>query len=220
MFKKLIDTAKNLLDETSSKIKTVIKENEQYIDALDKVAKESKEGIEALKTYASIETTSLNKAITSLADLFTKIEDARSTQVEKLKERFLGPLNELIDEAGKLSDEIKEKEKAKKILDKAQKNLEKLKAKVAKGKEANVDAAEEELKEAENTLEREEKEAKAAAEEFNKTKMTKIKEAIKMLTDIEQEYHEKIIGFLSGVKEKADAINIEEESKVEIPEDD
>ncbi|MHA1149430.1 MAG: hypothetical protein ACTSR8_14430 [Promethearchaeota archaeon] len=218
-FKKLIDTVTGALDETVQKIKTVIKENSQYIDALDKVAKESKEGIEALQNYAIIETPSLETAINSLADLFLKIEGARANQVDNLKEKFLGPLNSLIDDAAKLNAEIKDKQKAQKDLEKAKKHLESEKKKEAKGKPADVSAAEAALKAAEEVLRKEEAEAKAAAEEFNKTKLTKVKDAIRMLTEIEQEYHEKVISFLSGVKEKAEAINIEEESKLDIPEE-
>ncbi|MGQ4873798.1 MAG: BAR domain-containing protein [Promethearchaeia archaeon] len=218
-FKKLIDTVKAALDETSQKIKNVIKENEQYINAIERVSKEFKEGINAFKIYASIETPSLESAINALGDLFAKIEEARAERVQKLREKYIQPFKDLIVEAQKLSEEIKERDKARKELEKAKKNLEKEKAKEAKGKPADVSSAEAAVKEAEKVLAKEEAEAKEAAENFNKSKFQKIQNIINALTEIEKEYHEKILKFLETVKQKAAAINIEE-AKVEIPEED
>ncbi|MHA1273995.1 MAG: BAR domain-containing protein [Promethearchaeota archaeon] len=217
-FKKLIDTVRSALDETSQKIKNVIKENEQYINAIERVSKEFKEGINALKTYASIETPSLESAINALGDLFAKIEEARAERVQKLREKYIQPFKDLIVEAQKLSEEIKERDKARKELEKAKKNLEKEKAKEAKGKPADIAGAEAAVKEAEKVLAKEEAEAKEAAENFNKSKFQKIQNIINALTEIEKEYHEKILKFLETVKQKAAAINIEE-AKVEIPEE-
>ncbi|MHA1755261.1 MAG: BAR domain-containing protein [Promethearchaeota archaeon] len=217
-FKKLIDTVRSALDETSQKIKNVIKENEQYINAIERVSKEFKEGINAFKTYASIETPSLESAINALGDLFTKIEEARAERVQKLREKYIQPFKDLIVEAQKLSEEIKERDKARKELEKAKKNLEKEKAKEAKGKPADIAGAEAAVKEAEKVLAKEEAEAKEAAENFNKSKFQKIQNIINALTEIEKEYHEKILKFLETVKQKAAAINIEE-AKVEIPEE-
>ena len=38
---------------------------------------------------------------------------------------------------------------------------------------------------------------------------------LKKMVEIETSYHEKILQSIAGVKEKAEAINIEEESKIE-----
>ena len=214
MFKKLIDSVSGKLNETAQKIKTVIKENDQYIDLLEKVVEESKEGITALINYATIETPSLGAAINSLADLLTNIENSRAEKVAQLRERFIGPLNDLVGEAGKLNDEVREADNARKELEKAEKNLEKEKKKKAKGKPANVTAAEEEVKLAKANLEKEQVDVENATQTFNKAKLSKLQEVIHNLTEIEKGFHEKIMGMLNAVKEKANAINVDEESKI------
>ena len=71
--KKFVGKISETLNIASNAIKDIIKENNQSLDKEIELAKESKEGIATLKTYAEAETPGLAAAITTLADTFEKI---------------------------------------------------------------------------------------------------------------------------------------------------
>lgn len=213
MFKKYVGK----LNDTVQKLNCVIKENDQYITLLERVVVESKEGIRALKNYSVIETPGLEAAIKSLAELFVNIENARAQKAAQLREKYLKPLNYILSEANKLNNELKDEENARKDVEKAEKKYEKEKQKKYKHKPADLPGARAALMSARKKLEKEEEEAKLAAIQFNKIKLLKMQEIITNLAEIEMAHNEEIIGMLGIVKEKADAINIDDESKVIIP---
>ena len=61
---------------------------------------------------------------------------------------------------------------------------------------------------------KEENDAKVAAEAFNKEKLETMQKVIKNMVDIETVFHKKILDSVATVGAKADAIKVEEESKV------
>ena len=212
-FKKVIDKLKL----SSSAISAVIKENNQYLDAELNVVKEAQEGINALKTYAAIETPSLEDAINTLATTLESIEQAREAKVSQLREKFIGPLNEIVEEMKIRDAELKESERAKKDLDKLEAKLAKLKAKPKeKLKPGQKEAAKSSVSAAQEAYEKEETEAKAATEALNKKKLEKMREILKNLSEIEKSFHEKALELMGVVKEKAEAIKVEEEYKIDI----
>ena len=123
MFKKFIDNISNTLSIATDHVQSVIKENKQYLEAELEVVKESKEGIEALKNYARVETPSLEAAILSLASTFEKIEEARKDKVDDLIAKFIQPLEEIVDELDSFKKEAKDAERAMSELEKAEKHL-------------------------------------------------------------------------------------------------
>jgi hypothetical protein len=211
MFKKLTDA----LGLTSNKISELIKESNQYINAVEKVTNEIKKTIAALKGYAETETPSLGQAIGSLASTFEIIDNESVEKVERLKEEYIAPLNELLISLEKLQTEQKEAEKASKELEKAEKRLNKAKSKPKEKLKPNeIQNAESELKAAKQKATKEETDVKAATEEFNKVKLETMQEILKNMVDIETVFHKKILDSVATVKIKADAIKIEEESKI------
>jgi len=197
-------------------IKRIIKENNQYLSAELEVVKESKEGIAALKEYAEKETPSLEDAIFTLANTFENIENCRQDKVTHLKEKFIAPLEELLDGFIAREQEIKEAEDAQKNIEKAKKTLEKEKLKHSKGKLDKTTQAKANLNAAVERSRKEQEDVKDATEAFNKKKLETMQSILTNLVSVEQEYHEKILGLIGTVKEKAEAIKIEEESVVEI----
>ena len=71
-----------------------------------------------------------------------------------------------------------------------------------------------ELKTAKEKAAKEEDDAKVAAEAFNKEKLETMQKVIKNMVDIETVFHKKILDSVATVGAKADAIKVEEESKV------
>jgi hypothetical protein len=211
MFKKLTDA----LGLTSNKISELIKESNQYINAVEKVTNEIKKTITALKGYAETETPSLGQAINSLASTFEIIDKESVEKVARLKEEYIAPLNELLISLEKLQTEQKEAEKASKELEKAEKRLNKAKSKPKEKLKPNeIQNAEAELKAAKEKATKEETDVKAATEEFNKKKLETMQEILKNMVDIETVFHKKILDSVATVKIKADAIKVEEESKI------
>ncbi|MFX1380220.1 MAG: BAR domain-containing protein [Promethearchaeota archaeon] len=211
MFKKITDA----LGITSNKISELIKESKQYIDALQNVTKEIKNNVTALKSYAETETPSLGQAVGSLASTFEIIDKESSEKVKRLQEEYIAPLNELLISLEKLQTEQKESQKAVKELEKAEKHLSKTQSKPKEKLKPNeIQNAEIELKAAKEKVAKEEADVKAATEEFNKVKLETMQEILKNMVDIETIFHQKILDSVATVQAKADAIKVEEESKI------
>ncbi|MFX1388756.1 MAG: BAR domain-containing protein [Promethearchaeota archaeon] len=216
MFKKFLDNISNALGITNNKISEIIKESNRYINAEENVSKEIKEAVTALKSYSETETPSLGQAINSLADTFQIIETERLDKVTKLRDEYINPLNELLIDLKKLQTEQSEAEKAAKDLEKAEKSLNKAKSKPKEKLKPNeVELAESKLKAAKEKVTKEENDAKLATEEFNKSKLETMQKVLKKIVDIEKVYHEKILQSIERLKQKAEIIKVEEESKID-----
>jgi DNA repair exonuclease SbcCD ATPase subunit len=215
MFKKFVDNLTNALGITSNKISEIIKESNQYINALENVAKEVKKTVAVLESYAETETPSLGQAISSLASTFDIIEKENGEKVKRLREEYIAPLNDLVISLQKLQTEQSEAQKAAKEVEKAEKSLTKVQNKPKEKLKPNeLQTAEMELKTAKEKAAKEEDDAKVAAEAFNKEKLETMQKVIKNMVDIETVFHKKILDSVATVGAKADAIKVEEESKV------
>jgi DNA repair exonuclease SbcCD ATPase subunit len=210
-----MDNLTNALGLTSNKISDLIKESNQYINAEENVTKDIKKTVTALKSYAETETPSLGEAINSLASTFEVIEKERMDKVKKLREQYIAPLNELLTSLKQLQTEQEEAAKANKEVEKAEKSLKKAQSKPKeKLKPGEVENAENTLKAAKQSADKEEADVKTATESFNKLKLEKIQTILRNMVEIEKIYHEAILKAVSGVKLKAEAIKVEEESKL------
>ena len=215
MFKKFVDNLTNAMGITSNKISEIIKESNQYINALENVAKEVKKTVAVLESYAETETPSLGQAISSLASTFDIIEKENGEKVKRLREEYIAPLNDLVISLQKLQTEQSEAQKAAKEVEKAEKSLTKVQNKPKEKLKPNeLQTAEMELKTAKEKAAKEEDDAKVAAEAFNKEKLETMQKVIKNMVDIETVFHKKILDSVATVGAKADAIKVEEESKV------
>lgn len=200
---------------TSNKISDLVKESNHYINAEETITRDINKTVTALKSYAETETPSLGEAINSLAKTFEIIETERKEKVIKLREQYIAPLNNLITHLKTLQTEQDEAAKAVKEVEKAEKNLSKVQNKPKeKLKPGELESAETSLKTAKQKAEKEENDAKAATEDFNKVKLETMQKVLRNMVEIEKVYHEKILTAVSSVKQKAEAIKIEEESKV------
>ena len=219
--KKFVGKLSESLNIASNAIKDVIKENNQTLEKTLELAKESKEGIAALKAYAETESQGLGAAINTLAETFEKIEEARENKVVKLREEFIDPLESLLREFEIQQTELREAEKAKDELEKAEKKLSKVKAKAASKplKPGVMTNAEGQVNLAKKTYEKEAEDAKVQGEAFNKKKLEILQLVLKNMVEIEVAYHQGIIDQIKNVTVKAEAINIEEESKFPEPEE-
>jgi hypothetical protein len=215
MFKKFLDNVSNTLGIANNKISEIIKESNRYINAEENVSKEIKQAIAALKSYAETETPSLGQAVSSLANTFEIIETERLEKVTKLREEYITPLDELLIALKKLQTEQSEAEKAAKELEKTEKSLSKSKSKPKEKLKPNeLELAESKLKAAKEKATKEENDVKLATEEFNKTKLETMQNVLKKIVETETAYHGKILQSIEKVKEKAETIKIEEESKL------
>lgn len=211
LFKKIT----NALGITSNKISDLIKESNNYIDEIETFTKEIKDVVVALKEYAETETPSLGQAVHSLASTFEIIENENMGKIKRLREEYITPLNELLINLEKLQTEQSEAQKAAKALEKAEKHLSKVQSKPKEKLKPNeVQTAETELKSAKEKLAKEENDVKVATEEFNKEKLETMQKVLKSMVDIETVFHKKILDSIAPVKEKAEAIKVEEESKI------
>jgi len=215
MFKKFMDNLTNALGITSNKISELIKGSNQYINAVENVTKEIKKTVAALKGYAETETPSLGEAVGSLASTFEIIDKESTEKVKRLREEYIAPLNDLLIGLQKLQTEQDEAQKATRELEKAEKHLSKIQTKPKeKLKQNEIQTAETELKAAKAKASKEENDVKAATEEFNKEKLEGMQTVLRAMVDIETIFHKKILESVATVKVKAEAIKVEEESKI------
>ncbi len=210
-----MDNITNALGITSNKISELIKESNQYINAEENVTKEIKKTVTALKAYAETETPSLGQAVSSLASTFETIEKENEEKVKRLREEYITPLNDLLIGLQKLQTEQNEGEKATRELEKAEKHLSKVQSKPKEKLKPNeMQTAETGLKTAKDNASKEQSNVKVATEEFNKMKLEKMQILLKNMVDIQTIHHKKILDSVATVKVKADAIKVEEESKI------
>ncbi len=210
-----MDNLTNALGITSNKISELIKVSNQYIDAEEKITREIKKTVEALKGYAETETPSLGQAVESLASTFEIIEEEGTEKVKRLREEYIAPLNELLVGLQKLQTEQNEAQKATKELEKAEKNLSKVQSKPKEKLKPNeIQTAETGLNSAKEKAEKEENDVKVATEEFNKVKLESMQKILKNIVDIETVFHKKILDSVATIKVKAEAIKIDEEAKI------
>jgi ABC-type transporter Mla subunit MlaD len=215
MFKKFMDNLTNALGITSNKISELIKGSNQYINAVENVTKEIKKTVATLKSYAETETPSLGQAVGSLASTFEIIENESTEKVKRLREEYIAPLNNLLISLQKLQTEQNEAQKAAKGLEKAEKHLSKVKSKPKEKLKPNeIQIAETELTTAKEKAIKEENDVKVTTEEFNKVKLETMQKVLKNMVDIETIFHKKILDSVATVKVKAEAIKIDEESKI------
>jgi len=215
MFKKFMDNLTNALGITSNKISELIKGSNQYINSVENVTKEIKKTVAALKGYAETETPSLGQAVGSLASTFEIIEKENTEKVKRLREEYIAPLNDLLIGLQKLQTEQDEAQKATRELEKAEKHLNKVQSKPKEKLKPNeIQTAETELKAAKDKAAKEEGDVKVATEDFNKVKLESMQTILKNMVDIETVFHKKILDSVATVKVKADAIKVEEESKI------
>jgi len=200
---------------TSSKISELIKGSNQYINAEERIAREIKRTVVALKDYAETETPSLGQAVESLASTFEIIEKESTEKVKRLREEYIAPLNDILIGLQKLQTEQNEAQKAKKEVEKAEKHLSKVKGKpTEKLKPNEMQTAETGLTSATEKADKEENDVKVATVEFNKVKLETMQTILKNIVDIETVFHKKILDSVATVKVKAEAIKVDEESKI------
>ena len=200
---------------TSSKISELIKGSNQYLNAEEKVSSEIKKTVAALKSYAETETPSLGQAVESLATTFEIIEKEGTEKVKRLREEYIAPLNDLLIGLQKLQTEQNEAQKATKEVEKAEKHLSKVQNKsTEKLKPNEMQTAETGLKSAKEKADKEENDVKVATVEFNKVKLETMQAILKNIVDIETIFHKKILDSVATIKVKAEAIKIDEESKI------
>ena len=210
-----MDNLTNALGITSNKISELIKGSNHYINAVENVTKEIKKTVAALKGYAETETPSLGQAVGSLASTFEIIEMESTEKVKRLREEYIAPLNDLLIGLQKLQTEQDEAQKATRELEKAEKHLSKVQSKPKEKLKPNeIQTAETGLKAAKDKVAKEEGDVKVATEEFNKVKLEGLQTILNNMVDIETVFHKKILDSVATVKVKADAIKVEEESKI------
>ena len=210
-----MDNLTNALGITSNKISELIKGSNQYINAEENVTREIKKTVAALKGYAETETPSLEQAVNSLASTFEIIEKESTEKIKRLREEYIAPLNDLLIGLQKLQTEQSEAEKAARELEKAEKHLNKVQSKPKEKLKPNeIQTAETGLKTAKQNAIKEQADVKVATEEFNKIKLEKMQLLLKNMVDIQTICHKKILDSVATVKVKADAIKVEEESKI------
>ena len=220
-FKKFVGKLSDTLNIGSNAIKTIIKETNLYLNAELTVAKQSKEAISALKSYAESETEGLSAAINNLAESFEMIENSREQKVAGIREEYVTPLEELLIAFESQQKELRDAEKAKDNLEKAEKKLNKLEEKASSKplKPGVLDSAEADVKSAERIYTKKEEDAKLHAEAFNKKKLEILQLVLKKIVEIEINYHKDVLSNIESVKKTAKEINIEKETKVVEPED-
>jgi hypothetical protein len=202
-----IDKAKEFMGV--KEIQNIIKEFGHYGEAEKKLVVESKDRIQSLKAYGKTEVPLLKQALDSLGESFEDIDSAREEQIDNMKEKFIVPLNNLIEDINSLYTELKEKDHVFRDLENVKNKLAKLRKKSKeKIKADQLETAEKAVEEAENVFKSEEAKANQMTEDLNRKKLETMKSVLVDIIKDEKEFHEKVLGLMSNVKEKVDLLNL------------
>lgn len=194
---------KGFIDNISSKLRTkttaiehVIKINNQYIDTELKLINDSQDGIIALKNYADTESYELENAISSLKLTFKGIETLKKEKIEKLRKKFIIPLQEILDGYNALTVKLNEADKAKKAAERLQMKFDRKKT-----KKSLVDLEETEflLREAQDKYEILSTEVEEMTESLSKEKIDKLLTILRGRIDIEKSFSEKSLELIKSI---------------------
>ena len=211
---------KGFIDNISSKLRTkttaiehVIKINNQYIDTELKLINDSQDGIIALKNYADTESYELENAISSLKLTFKGIETLKKEKIEKLRKKFIIPLQEILDGYNALTVKLNE-------ADKAEKTAERLRIKFdrKKTKKSQVDLEESEflLRDAQDKYEILKSEVEDMTESLSKEKMDRLLTILKGRIDIEKSFSEKSLELIKSILDRYRTLENEEDLGLKI----
>jgi len=205
---------KGFIDNISSKLRTkttaiehVIKINNQYIDTELKLINDSQDGIIALKNYADTESYELENAISSLKLTFKGIETLKKEKIEKLRKKFIIPLQEILDGYNALTVKLSEADKAEKAAERLQMKFDRKKT-----KKSLVDLEETEflLREAQDKYEILSTEVEEMTESLSKEKIDKLLTILRGRIDIEKSFSEKSLELIKSILARYRALENEE----------
>lgn len=194
---------KGFIDNISSKLRTkttaiehVIKINNQYIDTELKLINDSQDGIIALKNYADTESYELENAISSLKLTFKGIETLKKEKIEKLRKKFIIPLQEILDGYNALTVKLNEADRAEKAAERLQMKFDRKKA-----KKSLVDLEETEflLRDAQDKYEILSTEVEEMTESLSKEKIDKLLTILRGRIDIEKSFSEKSLELIKSI---------------------
>jgi len=204
-----LDNILEFLNLSQNAIENVVVENRDYINAEMNVVKKSEKGIDALKEFAKTEEPSLSDALSTLAETYEALENARREKVEKLNLQFIKPLEDLLVSFKTKERELDEAGKAEKKLDKVKRKLEKENAKPEDKKDpVGLNVLKKKHEDALKDYEREENQAKIAIDAFKKEKMETIKKILVDIVEIQKDFHQKMINKIENLEQKTTAINV------------
>nr|MDO8119689.1 hypothetical protein [Candidatus Sigynarchaeota archaeon] len=195
-------------------LKKLIKQNQDWINANQRLGKEAKEAIDSLKEYAELETPGIKDAFTTMSEAMASVEKNRGEFLGRLQEQFISPLSALDEGWKKLQKEIDEDKAAEKAVQKTESDLEKLKAKPAeKLKPGDVEGAEAKLKAAKEKAVKEHDDVVRETAAYTALKVKTLKDSLERLAMLQTEFYEISLDIISGVNDKIKAINIDAETE-------
>ena len=211
--KGVIDNISSKLRKKTTAIEHVININNQYIDTELKLINDSQDGIIALKNYADTESIELENAISSLKLTFKGIETLKKEKIEKLRKKFIIPLQEILDGYNALTVKLNE-------ADKAEKTAERLRIKFdrKKTKKSQVDLEESEflLRDAQDKYEILKSEVEDMTESLSKEKIDRLLIILKGRIDIEKFFSEKSLELINSILDRYKALENEEDLGLKI----
>ncbi|GAB4317216.1 MAG: hypothetical protein Kow0069_19840 [Promethearchaeota archaeon] len=170
-----------------------------------------------MERYASAEEEETKAAMQKVVEHTKKLNEARAELLTKLRSDYIGVLEEIKLKLTEIDGPMKEHADAEKALASAQKKLDskkkKLEAAKAKGDAAKISAKENDVTTAESEVES----AKAALEKAKQTlddktkeikdfKREKLKTALKNLTQLYRDYHQKCLEILTDYETSVEEI--------------
>ena len=211
---------KGFIDNISSKLRTkttaiehVIKINNQYIDTELKLINDSQDGIIALKNYADTESYELENAISSLKLTFKGIETLKKEKIEKLRKKFIIPLQEILDGYNALTVKLNKADKAEKAAERLQMKFDRKKT-----KKSLVDLEETEflLREAQDKYEILSTEVEEMTESLSNEKIDKLLTILRGRIDIEKSFSEKSLELIKSILDRYRTLENEEDLGLKI----
>ena len=211
---------KGFIDNISSKLRTrttalenVIKINNQYIDTELKLINDSQDGIIALKNYADTESIELENAISSLKLTFKGIEALKNEKIEKLRKKFIIPLQEILDDYNAFTLKLNEADKAEKTAERLQMKFDRKKTKKS---QENMEETEFLLREALDKYEILSTEVEEMTESLSKEKIDKLLTILRGRIDIEKSFSEKSLELIESILDRYRVLENEEDLGLKI----
>lgn len=187
--------------KTDLSLNKVIRENKQLLEAHQKLSKETKEGIETYKDYASKESEEIQEILSQFAGALEIIEVNRQAFIEQMKFEFIQPLEKLLTEWKALQEVIKADKNATEKVEKTQRKLEKLREKPEeKRKPEDIPEAEAALEEARTASHDAHETLQVKSHEFAVLKVTTLKDGLNSLLERNLKFHDQALNIIDSAE--------------------
>ncbi len=193
-------------------LKKIEKDNQNRLKAEEKFGRESLESIQSLRDYAALETPELAATFSSMVDSLESVEKARIEKIKSLRENFISPIHQILEEEKRIEEQLRNSSKTEKQHNKIVKNYNKfINLPEEKKSEDAMQSIEVELEKWNNQYREEKRNVAELRKNHFKRKIAMLQDMIHSWVSEEEGFYKGAIQKIDPIDNLAEGINVQKE---------